>query len=58
MDFVMIMAVLRHIMTFAGGVLISLGWIDEQTMTQLVGALTTAIGLIWSVVDKKINQAG
>lgn len=55
MNSLTLMAVLRHLLTFVGGVLVSLGWLDEQTMTQLAGALATAAGLLWSVVEKWRN---
>jgi hypothetical protein len=51
-DSVTIMAVIRHLLTFVGGVLVSLGWLDESTMQQLAGSLATVAGLLWSVWDK------
>ncbi len=47
-----ILGIIRHILTFAGGVLITKGIIDESTMQELVGSLGTTIGLIWSVIQK------
>lgn len=51
-DSLTVMAVFRHLLTFIGGVLVSLGWLDESTMQQLAGSLATVAGLLWSIVDK------
>lgn len=43
----------RHALTFLGGFVVAQGWVDEATMTELVGALMTIIGTVWSVWAKK-----
>lgn len=47
-----IMGIIRHVLTFGGGILIAMGMTDEGTWKELSGALVTAIGGIWSLVDK------
>jgi hypothetical protein len=47
-----ILGIIRHALTFAGGVLITRGIIDEATFTELSGAALTLVGGIWSVVAK------
>jgi len=47
-----LLGIIRHAITFAGGVLITKGVIDEATFTELSGAALTLIGGIWSVVAK------
>lgn len=43
----------RHVLTFGGGIIVSQGWVDEATMTTIVGALATIVGAVWSVLDKR-----
>lgn len=43
----------RHLLTFGGGVLVSMGYMDNATAAQLVGAVSTIVGIIWSYLDKK-----
>lgn len=47
-----LLGIIRHAITFAGGVLITKGVIDEATFVELSGAALTLIGGIWSVVAK------
>ena len=49
----MILGLIRHSLTFIGGILIMKGIVDEATFTEISGALITLIGGIWSVVIKK-----
>jgi len=52
-----VLGILRHVLTFVGGVLVTRGLIDESLYTELVGAIMTLVGGIWSVVDKnKLKQ--
>lgn len=48
-----IKGLLRHVLTFAGGYLVTQGIIDEQTLTEVVGAIITIAGFAWSWIDKK-----
>jgi uncharacterized protein YbjQ (UPF0145 family) len=52
-----VMGILRHTLTFLGGVLITQGVIDESLFTELFGAIMTLVGGVWSVVDKKTVEA-
>ncbi len=45
-----ILGILRHVLTFAGGFVVARGVMDEGTMIEFVGALSTVIGTIWSIV--------
>lgn len=51
-----VLSVVRHILTFAGGILVSKGVIDEGTLTELVGGIITVGGIVWGILQKK-NQA-
>jgi hypothetical protein len=48
-----IFGLIRHTLTFIGGVLVIKGVVDEATFTEISGALLTLIGGICSVIDKK-----
>ena len=47
-----ILGIVRHALTFAGGVLIAWGLVDDTIYTELSGGLITLIGSVWSIVDK------
>jgi hypothetical protein len=48
-----ILGLIRHVLTFVGGFLITKGIIDEATSLEAIGAITTLIGSVWSVLSKK-----
>jgi hypothetical protein len=52
----MILAIVRHTLTFVGGIYITKGLIDEGMATELSGAAMTLVGGIWSIVDKSKKQ--
>lgn len=47
-----VMGIVRHTLTFVGGLSITKGLIDESMLSEVVGALTTLSGVIWSIVAK------
>lgn len=51
-----ILGIIRHTLTFAGGVLVTKGLIDEGMVTELSGSAMTLIGGIWSIIDKSKKQ--
>lgn len=55
MNSAVIIGFLRHVLTFGGGILVSNGTITEPDLQTGVGALSTIIGILWSVYDKKKN---
>jgi len=44
---------IRHGLTFVGGVLVSKGYIDEAVLQEVIGAIMTLGGFVWSYLDKK-----
>lgn len=48
-----LLGILRHVLTFLGGVFVLQGWLDEGLVQETVGAIATLIGTVWSVLDKK-----
>ena len=48
-----VLGVLRHALTFFGGVVVAKGIVDEAMVAELSGAVITLIGSLWSVLIKK-----
>jgi hypothetical protein len=46
------LGILRHALTFVGGILIMKGIVDDGTFAEISGAALTLAGGIWSVVAK------
>lgn len=44
---------IRHVLTFVGGIVIAKGWIDASTSAELIGIIMSVVGTIWSVASKK-----
>ena len=53
MNWEMAAGILRHILTFGGGLVVTKGYLDEATMTQVIGAIVTIAGAVWSIWAKK-----
>lgn len=47
-----VLGIIRHTLTFVGGILIMKGLIDESTAQEIIGGVVTLTGTIWSVVSK------
>jgi len=47
-----ILGILRHVLTFAGGLIVAKGLADDTTITELIGGLITVIGATWSIIAK------
>jgi hypothetical protein len=47
-----IMGIIRHGLTFVGGILVMKGLVDETTVTEIIGGIITLSGSIWSVIAK------
>lgn len=48
-----VLGILRHVLTFGGGILITKGIVDEAIAAEIVGSLLTLVGAVWSVIAKK-----
>ena len=48
-----VLGILRHALTFVGGLIVTKGLIDESLYLELSGAILTIIGGVWSVLSKK-----
>jgi len=48
-----LLGIVRHGLTFVGGLLLMKGLVDEAILSEISGAVITLTGAIWSVIDKK-----
>jgi hypothetical protein len=48
-----VLGIVRHILTFAGGLLVLKGYGDAALIEEGSGALISLIGVVWSVLSKK-----
>lgn len=51
-----ILGIIRHTLTFLGGVFVFQGKVDQEVIDQLLGASTTIIGIIWSIFSKQKDE--
>ena len=47
---------IRTILTFLGGIFITKGYIDEETLMEVVGAIMTLIGVVWIYIKKNKDE--
>ncbi len=47
-----LMGIVRHVITFVGGILVTKGLIDDSTLTEIIGGTVALSGAIWSIVSK------
>jgi hypothetical protein len=48
-----LLGIVRHGLTFVGGLLLMKGLVDEAILSEISGAVITLTGAIWSVINKK-----
>ena len=46
------LGIVRHTLTFVGGIVVAKGLVDESTVTEIIGGVLTLTGAIWSIVAK------
>ena len=47
-----LLGIVRHSLTFIGGIFITKGLIDESILNELMGGVIALTGAIWSIVVK------
>ena len=50
-----LLGLVRHGLTFIGGLLIMNGFVSESVVSELSGAIMTLVGGVWSVVNKNAS---
>jgi hypothetical protein len=48
-----VLGVVRHVLTFGGGLLVAKGLLDENLVAEIIGGVLTLTGALWSVFSKK-----
>lgn len=49
--------ILRHVLTAAGAIAVAKGYATDDMISQIIGALSTIGGLVWSVYQKHATGA-
>jgi hypothetical protein len=47
-----LLGIVRHAVTFIGGVLVMKGLVDDSLVQEILGGATTLAGAVWSIVNK------
>lgn len=47
-----LLGIVRHSITFIGGILVMKGLIEDSMVEEIIGGATTLVGAIWSIVGK------
>jgi hypothetical protein len=47
------LGVVRHVLTFVGGIVVMKGFASDSTVQEIIGTALTLVGSIWSVVSKQ-----
>lgn len=47
------LGLIRHTLTFVGGIVLSNGLVDQATIDVIIGSVITLTGAIWSIVAKR-----
>ena len=48
-----VLGLIRHGLTFIGGVIVAKGLVDEVLFQEILGGVMTLVGAVWSVASKK-----
>ena len=48
-----VLGIIRHALTFIGGILIIKGIATEAVTEEVIGAVITAVGAVWSLIKNK-----
>lgn len=48
-----VMGIIRHTLTFVGGILVMKGLLSDAMSTEIIGGVMSLVGAIWSVMSKK-----
>jgi hypothetical protein len=47
-----ILGIVRHTLTFAGGILVAKGLLEQGVLAEIIGGVMTVVGGVWSIIDK------
>lgn len=49
----MIKSLVRHLLTFGGGFMVSKGWLDAGSLETVIASVAALAGVAWGVFEKK-----
>ncbi len=52
-----VLGIVRHIITTSGGALVTTGYVTQNDLTIIAGAGSVIVGIIWSIVEKRLRKA-
>ncbi len=47
-----VLSIIRHGLTIAGGILVTKGYLGDETVVALSGGVASFVGLVWGAVDE------
>ena len=47
-----IMGIVRHVLTFVGGIVVAKGFASEELTMEITGGVMTLVGGVWSIISK------
>lgn len=53
MDSSQLLSLARNMLAFAGGIVTSKGWVDEETMTTISGVVMTIVPVAWGMWSRR-----
>lgn len=51
-----IASIVRQILLAVGGFIVGKGWVDNETMVQIAGALSVIVGSIWAIWSRSTKN--
>lgn len=48
-----VFGIIRHALTFAGGILVIKGVADEAIVNEVIGSIISSVGLVWSLFKNR-----
>jgi len=48
-----VLGLVRHMLTFVGGIVVANGILTESMSADVIGAIMTLVGAVWSIVSNK-----
>jgi hypothetical protein len=51
-----ILGIVRHVLTFGGGILVTKGILDAPGLDTAIGAVITLVGAVWSILEKRNRE--
>jgi hypothetical protein len=47
-----VLGIIRHVLTFTGGIAVTQGVATETTIVEIIGGIVAIIGGVWSIINK------